>query len=230
MLFICTFIFIIPTLTCTSFDFEIWDTIIPFWPRVFTKTSVLGFKSSTFNFSTEFEEKLAVSLVNEEFFILVFNLFLRFSKSLIFTFEFFISFICFIIEFESSLAFRNISLAFIFALSINSFSFCFNSILSFFRLFSRIDIFWSFKSISLRSFSIILLLSYIFFNNSSILIWSFDIRDFALFIISELSPKLLLISKALLFPGIPTNNLYVGIKVFISNSTEAFSNLFVTKA
>lgn len=37
-------------------------------------------------------------------------------------------------------------------------------------------------------------------------------------------------AKALLFPGIPISNLYVGLKFSISNSQEAFSKPSVTNA
>ena len=49
------------------------------------------------------------------------------------------------------------------------------------------------------------------------------INEFALSIILVSRPSFLLISKALLFPGIPNNNLYVGFKLIKSNSELAFS-------
>ena len=54
--------------------------------------------------------------------------------------------------------------------------------------------------------------------------------SFALEIISSEIPSLFEVAKALLVPGIPISNLYVGISFLISNSTQAFSKPSVTIA
>ena len=69
-----------------------------------------------------------------------------------------------------------------------------------------------------------------FFNNSSKSTSFFVKFNFAFSIISSDNPSFLLISNALLFPGTPINKWYVGESVFISNSTDAFSNPFVINA
>ena len=80
------------------------------------------------------------------------------------------------------------------------------------------------------SFSISDFWSYIFFNKSSKFTVSLSIIADAFSIIFSSSPSFLLIAKALLFPGIPINNLYVGFKFSMSNSTLAFLKPGVTNA
>ena len=62
------------------------------------------------------------------------------------------------------------------------------------------------------------------------LVVSSFIKSFALEIILSEIPSFLLIIKALLRPGTPTNNLYVGDNVSKLNSTLAFSKPSVTRA
>ena len=68
------------------------------------------------------------------------------------------------------------------------------------------------------------------FNKSSISMSFFSTKDLALFKILISKPSFLLIEKALLLPGIPISNLYVGLRVSILNSKLAFSNPLLANA
>ena len=58
---------------------------------------------------------------------------------------------------------------------------------------------------------------------SSNCIFSSDTNPLAFSITKSSKPNLLLISKAFDLPGTPISNLYVGLSVSTSNSTDAFS-------